>query len=181
MTKKSDFSVCSDGKGQCDTNGKIGFPSIHGVHFSPYYSRPIQSSIQELAEPYSDLEDDDDSCDSCTDLTEQYYRRNCAGNTHGPDTVKTFRPSVRFEISVSKMDTSDTNANKNDISADLSKLSRKGTGSLRYTQPRLSLLGKPISYKLHRRDIRYRRVQAKIYNFLERPKDWYAFLYHIAM
>ncbi|XP_052762400.1 potassium voltage-gated channel subfamily KQT member 4-like isoform X2 [Mya arenaria] len=75
----------------------------------------------------------------------------------------------------------DVTNNKKEISSDLSRLSRKGTGSLRYVQPRLSLLGKPISYKMHRRDVRYRRLQARIYNFLERPKDWYAVFYHIGI
>lgn len=183
MSKKSDLNLSPhDWKGQC-YNGKIGLPCAHisQAHFNSSGSYSATTSIQELNESYSDIEDDDDSCDSCTDLTEQYYRRNNPGSYIGPNTVKTFRPAVRFEINVTKMDLSDANANKTEISADLSKLSRKGTGSLRYTQPRLSLLGKPISYKLHRRDLRYRRVQAKIYNFLERPKDWYSIFYHIAM
>ena len=49
----------------------------------------------------------------------------------------------------------------------------------RYHQPRMSLLGKPLNYRAHKRDIRYRRAQAKIYNFLERPKDWCAISYHL--
>lgn len=181
MSKKSDAGTSfRQAKGHYSNNGRIGFSCSH---LSRQYSAgsSAYASIHEHNEAYTDIEDDDDSCDSCTDLTEQYYRRKTPASYVGPDTVKTFRPAVRFEVDVVKMDASDANANKMDISSDLSKLSRKGTGSLRYTQPRLSLLGKPISYKLHRRDIRYRRVQAKIYNFLERPKDWYAFLYHIGM
>ena len=70
---------------------------------------------------------------------------------------------------------------KNDIERDLKKFSRKGTGSARFTEPRLSLLGKPLNYRAHRKDARMRRLQAKIYNFLERPKWWLAALYHFLM
>jgi hypothetical protein len=57
---------------------------------------------------------------------------------------------------------------------------RKGAHqSARFRQPRMSLLGKPINYRAHKRDARYRRAQAKIYNFLERPKDWRAISYHL--
>ncbi|KAL7636538.1 UNVERIFIED_CONTAM: hypothetical protein RMT77_013313 [Armadillidium vulgare] len=43
----------------------------------------------------------------------------------------------------------------------------------------MSLLGKPLNYKSSRRDMRYRRIQAKIYNFLERPRGYKAITYHI--
>nr|QTA73544.1 potassium voltage-gated channel protein KCNQ [Scolopendra subspinipes] len=45
----------------------------------------------------------------------------------------------------------------------------------------MSLLGRPISYKVTRRDVRYRRLQSRIYNFLERPRGWKAVVYHIAV
>uniref|UniRef100_T1J3K6 Uncharacterized protein n=1 Tax=Strigamia maritima TaxID=126957 RepID=T1J3K6_STRMM len=45
--------------------------------------------------------------------------------------------------------------------------------------PRMSLLGKPISYKATRRDVRYRKLQSKIYNFLERPRGCKAVCYHV--
>ena len=53
--------------------------------------------------------------------------------------------------------------------------------SARYREPRMSLLGKPLNYRAHFRDARSRRAQAKIYNFLERPKDWRAISYHLLM
>jgi hypothetical protein len=53
--------------------------------------------------------------------------------------------------------------------------------SSRFTQARLSLLGKPLNYKAHRRDMRYRRLQARIYNFLERPKLWKSWIYHFGL
>ena len=89
--------------------------------------------------------------------------------------------SGKCRVGFVDMECNDVNSNKSEISNDLSKLSRKGTGSVRYNQPRLSLLGKPLVYKFHRRDLRYRRIQARIYNFLERPKCWNAFIYHILM
>ncbi|ELU11555.1 hypothetical protein CAPTEDRAFT_183094 [Capitella teleta] len=55
----------------------------------------------------------------------------------------------------------------------------KGASSTRFVQPRMSLLGKPLNYRQHKRDARYRRTQARIYNFLERPKDWRAISYHL--
>jgi hypothetical protein len=50
--------------------------------------------------------------------------------------------------------------------------------------PRLSLLGRPIGlqrYRASRRDAEIRRMQAKVYNFLERPKDWLSIGYHITV
>jgi potassium voltage-gated channel KQT-like subfamily protein 5 len=48
----------------------------------------------------------------------------------------------------------------------------------RLTQPRMSLLGKPLSYRASRRDARYRRIQSRVYNFLERPRGL-AIFYHM--
>ncbi|XP_069946650.1 potassium voltage-gated channel subfamily KQT member 1 isoform X2 [Cherax quadricarinatus] len=45
----------------------------------------------------------------------------------------------------------------------------------------MSLLGKPINYKTSRRDVRYRRTQARVYNFLERPRGIRAVIYHLAV
>ncbi|KAL1492681.1 hypothetical protein ABEB36_010903 [Hypothenemus hampei] len=47
----------------------------------------------------------------------------------------------------------------------------------RLFQPRMSLLGKPLNYRASRRDARYRRLQSRVYNFLERPRG-VAFIYH---
>ncbi|XP_021364239.1 potassium voltage-gated channel subfamily KQT member 1-like isoform X2 [Mizuhopecten yessoensis] len=70
---------------------------------------------------------------------------------------------------------------KKDIEKDLKKFSRRGTGSVRYAEPRMSLLGKPLNYRMHRKDARVRKIQARIYNFLERPKIWPSVIYHILM
>ncbi|XP_073847332.1 KCNQ potassium channel isoform X16 [Musca autumnalis] len=44
----------------------------------------------------------------------------------------------------------------------------------------MSLLGKPINYNRgNRRDVRYRRLQSRVYNFLERPRGLPAVLYHV--
>ncbi|XP_064107837.1 potassium voltage-gated channel subfamily KQT member 1-like [Macrobrachium nipponense] len=45
----------------------------------------------------------------------------------------------------------------------------------------MSLLGKPLNYKTSRRDVRYRRTQAKVYNFLERPRGVKAVVYQLAV
>ncbi|XP_017837612.1 potassium voltage-gated channel subfamily KQT member 1 isoform X3 [Drosophila busckii] len=51
----------------------------------------------------------------------------------------------------------------------------------KYLQPRMSLLGKPLNYNrsTHRRDARYRRMQSRLYNFLERPRGLHAIFYHV--
>jgi potassium voltage-gated channel KQT-like subfamily protein len=49
----------------------------------------------------------------------------------------------------------------------------------RLQQPRMSLLGKPLNYRAKRRDARYRRLQSRVYNFLERPRGYKAILYHM--
>ncbi|XP_059158214.1 potassium voltage-gated channel subfamily KQT member 5-like [Physella acuta] len=61
------------------------------------------------------------------------------------------------------------------------KVAMLGGSTSRFRQPRVSLLGRPLNYKAHRRDMRYRRLQARIYNFLERPKHWGSWTYHIFM
>eukprot|EP00094_Tigriopus_californicus_P004122 TCALIF_03971-PA protein Name:"Similar to KCNQ4 Potassium voltage-gated channel subfamily KQT member 4 (Homo sapiens)" AED:0.17 eAED:0.18 QI:70/0.64/0.4/0.93/0.71/0.8/15/0/735 len=43
----------------------------------------------------------------------------------------------------------------------------------------MSLLGKPINYRSNRRDVKYRKLQAKLYNFLERPTGRTAATYHV--
>ncbi|XP_055319189.1 potassium voltage-gated channel subfamily KQT member 4 isoform X1 [Sitodiplosis mosellana] len=59
------------------------------------------------------------------------------------------------------------------------KLSDKNRAD-RLAQPRMSLLGKPINYNRGaRRDARYRRLQSRVYNFLERPRGLPAILYHV--
>ncbi|XP_063597801.1 potassium voltage-gated channel subfamily KQT member 1-like isoform X2 [Penaeus indicus] len=45
----------------------------------------------------------------------------------------------------------------------------------------MSLLGKPLNYKTSRRDVRYRRSQARVYNFLERPRGVKAVIYHLTV
>lgn len=60
---------------------------------------------------------------------------------------------------------------------------RAGCNSI-YSQ-RQSLLGRPVcttprrGAANRRRDARYRRCQARLYNFLERPKNWRSILYHL--
>eukprot|EP00095_Tigriopus_kingsejongensis_P001269 maker-scaffold149_size310270-snap-gene-1.9 protein:Tk01269 transcript:maker-scaffold149_size310270-snap-gene-1.9-mRNA-1 annotation:"hypothetical protein KGM_04614" len=54
-----------------------------------------------------------------------------------------------------------------------------GSSSSRLVNPRMSLLGKPINYRPNRRDVRYRKLQAKLYNFLERPTGKTAAFYHV--
>lgn len=45
----------------------------------------------------------------------------------------------------------------------------------------MSLVGKPLTYKNYRTDQRFRRMQNKMHNFLERPRGWKAASYHLAV
>jgi potassium voltage-gated channel KQT-like subfamily protein len=79
------------------------------------------------------------------------------------------------------MDDIDVEKNEKGIhdTHDLNHFKRGKGSSQRFVQPRMSLLGKPLNYRQHKRDARYRRTQARMYNFLERPKDWRAISYHL--
>ncbi|CCD65625.1 Potassium voltage-gated channel subfamily KQT member 5 [Caenorhabditis elegans] len=46
---------------------------------------------------------------------------------------------------------------------------------------KMSLVGKPLTYKNYRTDQRFRRMQNKMHNFLERPRGWKAATYHLAV
>ncbi|KAF7632279.1 hypothetical protein Mgra_00008288, partial [Meloidogyne graminicola] len=46
---------------------------------------------------------------------------------------------------------------------------------------KMSLVGKPLVYKNYRTDQRFRRIQSKMHNFLERPRGWKAASYHLAV
>ncbi|XP_063956562.1 potassium voltage-gated channel subfamily KQT member 1-like [Lytechinus pictus] len=56
---------------------------------------------------------------------------------------------------------------------------RSSSTHARLAQQRMSLLGKPLNYRVSKRDARFRKVQTRIYNFLERPTGWMAVLYHV--
>ncbi|VDM97765.1 unnamed protein product [Thelazia callipaeda] len=45
----------------------------------------------------------------------------------------------------------------------------------------MSLVGKPLTYKNYSTDKKFRRVQSKVHNFLERPRGWKAAAYHFAV
>ncbi|XP_060806916.1 potassium voltage-gated channel subfamily KQT member 5 isoform X2 [Amyelois transitella] len=65
------------------------------------------------------------------------------------------------------------------VHEDAIRHSESKIGGDRLATPRMSLLGKPLSYRATRRDARYRRLQSKFYNFLERPRGAKAVLYHM--
>ena len=87
------------------------------------------------------------------------------------------RPFKVEFISMENMDSNNTQ--HHEMEKDFKRIHGNGANSVRYKQTRMSLLGKPLNYRAHKRDIRYRRLQAKVYNFLERPKDWREISYHL--
>uniref|UniRef100_A0A915EPK5 Ion transport domain-containing protein n=1 Tax=Ditylenchus dipsaci TaxID=166011 RepID=A0A915EPK5_9BILA len=46
---------------------------------------------------------------------------------------------------------------------------------------KMSLVGKPLVYKNYRTDQKFRRIQTKMHNFLERPRGWKAASYHLSV
>uniref|UniRef100_A0A0N5BI09 Potassium voltage-gated channel subfamily KQT member 5 n=1 Tax=Strongyloides papillosus TaxID=174720 RepID=A0A0N5BI09_STREA len=46
---------------------------------------------------------------------------------------------------------------------------------------KMSLVGKPLVYKNYRTDQKFRRIQSKMQNFLERPRGWKAATYHLSV
>ena len=47
---------------------------------------------------------------------------------------------------------------------------------------RTSILGKPLTAsRNNRKDVKYRKLQAKLYNFLERPSGKTAAIYHASV
>ncbi|XP_016838504.1 potassium voltage-gated channel subfamily KQT member 1 isoform X7 [Nasonia vitripennis] len=83
-------------------------------------------------------------------------------STTSPPTARFSPPSVRFHT----------------LDMDQKTLRSGGVGG-RLAAPRMSLLGRPVNYRATRRDARYRRLQARVYNFLERPRGVYAVTYHM--
>uniref|UniRef100_A0A1B0CEI1 Uncharacterized protein n=1 Tax=Lutzomyia longipalpis TaxID=7200 RepID=A0A1B0CEI1_LUTLO len=84
--------------------------------------------------------------------------------------------------------TDDGNSESDSVNSDrLSRLSIQSACKLsdkhsadRLARPRMSLLGKPLNYNRGaRRDARYRRLQSRVYNFLERPRGFPAVFYHV--
>jgi len=53
--------------------------------------------------------------------------------------------------------------------------------SPRMRYPRTSLLGKPLGYRPSRRDTRLKRLQNRVYIFLERPKTCPSITYHTSV
>ena len=85
----------------------------------------------------------------------------------------------RRKVEFVGMEDLERNDKRSEVENDLKRVHGKHARSARYAQPRMSLLGKPLNYRAHKRDARYRRLQVRIYNFLERPKDWRAISYHL--
>ncbi|XP_022243797.1 potassium voltage-gated channel subfamily KQT member 5-like [Limulus polyphemus] len=56
-----------------------------------------------------------------------------------------------------------------------------GSTSSQFQISRTNLLGKPIKSFNRSRDVRYRKKQTMIYNFLERPHGFKPVLYHLSM
>ncbi|XP_070501769.1 potassium voltage-gated channel subfamily KQT member 1 isoform X5 [Chironomus tepperi] len=94
------------------------------------------------------------------------------------------KKSLRFDTNTftSEYETEEIKETKRRITDEIKsvcKLSDKNRAD-RLSRPRMSLLGKPLNYNRGaRRDARYRRLQSRVYNFLERPRGLPAILYHV--
>ena len=101
----------------------------------------------------------------------------CAPSPDPSPGVSPTRGQDHNRLKVEFVGMEDIEKNKQEVENDLKSIHKRGVGRLH--QPRMSLLGKPLNYRAHKRDARYRRTQARVYNFLERPKDWRAISYHL--
>jgi len=120
-------------------------------------------------------------------------RRYGAGNLRNKTTSTAAAPTTTTQLSVNfdvASTATDSEFRPSGVDQGRSRFSRRtaaaqpvgtrGKAAASYhMQPRQSLLGKPINYRAHRRDVKYRRLQNKIYNFLERPKDYPSISYHL--
>lgn len=127
------------------------------------------------------------------DLSSDLEVHDELGRTASPAVVGVRRNRVAFDPNVFSMEASRRGAERGDVNlAHEPGLEELGpddmplsslTNSLRYQMPRLSLLGKPLQVRggllRGNQDAKYRRLQARIYNFLERPKSWQAITYHV--
>lgn len=99
--------------------------------------------------------------------------------------ISRLRPRVNFDLEVATPTVATKQQSATDDSSTMTSSTGQAVSGLsgaarRYhMQPRRSLLGKPINYRAHRRDVKYRRTQTKVYNFLERPKDYRSIAYHV--
>ncbi|XP_067142123.1 potassium voltage-gated channel subfamily KQT member 1-like isoform X3 [Centruroides vittatus] len=86
------------------------------------------------------------------------------------------RQSASPELNKKWDGSSSSNCGELNVSVELHELE---DGKQRFHQPRMSLLGRPITCRHRPRDPRYRKFQLRIYNFLERPRGWRTVFYHI--
>lgn len=104
---------------------------------------------------------------------------NAALNGSDTDTLPAPKQRKTLRVQFDAMEDMEKNSLRKDGDSTGSQEFNKFRNNSRYRGHRVSLLGKPINFKTHRKDIRMRRAQAKIYNFLERPKDWISVSYHL--
>ncbi|XP_055536505.1 uncharacterized protein LOC129725096 isoform X9 [Wyeomyia smithii] len=102
------------------------------------------------------------------------------GNSNINSTRKAKVDFVRFDSTeIHYTDHDEVRTKISDEIKSACKLSDKNRAD-RLARPRMSLLGKPLNYNRgSRRDARYRRLQSRVYNFLERPRGVKAILYHV--
>ena len=106
---------------------------------------------------------------------------SCLAQNEENVVVSSARPRSRVGfLGVGDEDDDDEHSEmRNKVKSEFYKMNGRGSGGLH--GPRMSLLGKPLNYRQSRRDAKYRKVQTRIYNFLERPSGWFAIGYHILM
>ncbi|XP_058465361.1 potassium voltage-gated channel subfamily KQT member 1 isoform X8 [Malaya genurostris] len=181
--------------------GKAKSNSNHGVRVlspspasSPTFSRvqpspsPSSPGRFSLSTPAVAGRDSTDSIPEEHDQQQQNNQQELVpirkhANNSSANSNNTRKPKVDFV----RFDSTEIHFNDNEemrtkISDEIKsacKLSDKNRAD-RLARPRMSLLGKPLNYNRgSRRDARYRRLQSRVYNFLERPRGIKAILYHV--
>ncbi|XP_061500897.1 potassium voltage-gated channel subfamily KQT member 5 isoform X9 [Anopheles gambiae] len=172
------------------TTGSAAFLTIYdgrasGVSCGSGYFPDSREDLRSYVADYGDEDDDDYGID--TDGRYRLQRRRVSRgsrNEYDGEEVEEDEEEDEMEQDIDGEDDEEEDDEDEDNGRDYHsacKLSDKNRAD-RLARPRMSLLGKPLNYNRgSRRDARYRRLQSRVYNFLERPRGFKAIFYHVCV
>nr|XP_040225229.2 potassium voltage-gated channel subfamily KQT member 5-like isoform X9 [Anopheles coluzzii] len=177
------------------TTGSVAFLTIYdsragerrasGASCGSGYFPDSREDLRSYVADYGDEDDDDYGID--TDGRYRLQRRRVSRgsrNEYDGEEVEEDEEEDEMEQDIDGEDDEEEDDEDEDNGRDYHsacKLSDKNRAD-RLARPRMSLLGKPLNYNRgSRRDARYRRLQSRVYNFLERPRGFKAIFYHVCV
>jgi len=138
--------------------------------------------IVTVAEEDDEDEDEMQAVDAhSTDVANASHRSNCTSLSEGAAAAAAAAATASIQHRTRRIAVVDSSESARIVHDDEKLLA---AGSTMSSEARLSLLGRPIGlqrYRASRRDAEIRRIQAKVYNFLERPKEWPSIAYHVTV